>query len=395
MIIYLILLAIIIFAGAKLAPTNEFHNDFLSLKTCKGIQGICAISIVLHHLTQNIAYSQGDPGVMQPFVNLGYMMVSVFFFCSGYGLYTSYKNKKDYMKGFLKKRLPTVLVPLYLVNTLCTIIVLLSGTTYYTDLNPLAMGMDSLIFKITTFLGITLMYSDAWFVICIAIFYTAFYVFFKNNKDENKAIRNLGIFVILYAVLGMCLPPVGIFWVEGEWWYNSSFIFFIGILAAKNEKRIIAFAKEKYKVLLPLCLIGAVGIWYGAIALDATGGAYGHGISGALGALLCYLCKTPGEILFVSFVFLAAMKLKVNNIFSNFLGKISYEIYLTHGIFLGIFRSQAIHIQNDIVFFALVIVSAIISSIILKKVDSKLVNIIKNKLNKNETSPIKSLNADI
>ena len=39
MIIYLLLLIAVLFSGAKIASKNQFHEDFLSLKVSKRIQG--------------------------------------------------------------------------------------------------------------------------------------------------------------------------------------------------------------------------------------------------------------------------------------------------------------------------------------------------------------------
>lgn len=378
MIIYLILLLVILFAGAKISQKDEFHEDFLSLKISKGIQGITAIAIIFHHCTQTIVDAKQDAGIMYMFNFAGYLLVAIFFFFSGYGLYVSYKNKKDYLKGFLKKRLPTVLVPLVFINAIYTVVWLIGGNNLYNDLNPLTLGLDNIFFRITTFLCITLMNGNLWFVITIALFYIMFYFIFKNSKDENSAIRNMGIGVVLYAVLGMCVPPIGLFWFEGEWWYDSSFIFFLGIFAAKNKQKIIAVAKEKYKILLPLSFIGTAVVWAITIYLDRHIGAYGHGLLGAGGALLCYLSKTAVEILFVSFVLLLSMKIRANNKALDFLGQIAFEVYLIHGLYIDVFRSDVINIESPVLFFAVIIVCTLISAWILNIVDSKLVKAIKN-----------------
>lgn len=46
----------------------------------------------------------GDRGALGFFEDLGVLFVGFFFFCSGYGLITSFENKEHYLKGFLKKR---------------------------------------------------------------------------------------------------------------------------------------------------------------------------------------------------------------------------------------------------------------------------------------------------
>ena len=70
-------------------------------------------------------------GALTLFGLIGFLFVGVFFFFSGYGLFKSYKTKPGYLDGFLRKRLPVVLVPLYVINTIFTIIVLVSKGTVY------------------------------------------------------------------------------------------------------------------------------------------------------------------------------------------------------------------------------------------------------------------------
>ena len=157
MAVYLLIFAVILFWGAKAAKRGEFNEDFLSLKVSKGIQGFFAICIITHHFSQQYIYVGEGTGALTLFGLIGFLFVGVFFFFSGYGLFKSYKTKPGYLDGFLRKRLPVVLVPLYVINTIFTIIVLVSKGTVYNDMNPLLIGMDNILFRITTFLGITLM----------------------------------------------------------------------------------------------------------------------------------------------------------------------------------------------------------------------------------------------
>lgn len=169
----------------------------------------------------------------------------------------SYKVKPGYLNGFLKKRLPVVLVPLYVINTILTILVIASNGTMYADGNPICMGFDNVFFRITTLLGITLMNTNAWYMITIAIFYIAFYLIFRKNNDEDKAIKSMGIFSLVYIVLGI-LAGHGPLWLQGEWWYNSSFLLFIGMYTVKNEEKIISYIKSRYAEVMTLSIIGTI-----------------------------------------------------------------------------------------------------------------------------------------
>lgn len=376
--IYLIIFAFILFLGVKIAPKGNFNEDFLSLKVSKGIQGFCAICIIAHHFVQPFVYSGQGAGALSIFARIGFIFVGVFFFFSGYGLFKSYKNKQNYLNGFLRKRLPVVLVPLYIVNTILTVIVLATGGAMYNDLNPIVMGMDNVFFRITTFLGITLMNSNAWYMITIAIFYIVFYLAFKYSKNEDKAFKVMGIFSILYLIAGIAAGH-GIFWLQGEWWYNSSFLLFIGMYVAKNEERVISYIKKRYAALLTITGVGTIVLTCVAIAVTMMISYYRPGLVGRACSIVCLFFETSATIFFVSFILILTMKLKLNNIILDFLGKIALEIYLVHRFFLVALNSQYITISNIVLYLAAVYICTIVTAIILHYIDGAIVKAIQRK----------------
>ncbi|MBE6072015.1 MAG: acyltransferase [Clostridium butyricum] len=376
--IYLLILAFILFLGVKIAPKGNFNEDFLSLKVSKGIQGFCAICIIAHHFVQPFVYSGQGAGALSIFAMIGFVFVGVFFFFSGYGLFKSYKTKPNYLKSFLRKRMPVVLVPLYVVNTILTVIVLITGGAMYNDMNPLVMGMDTIFFRITTFLGITLMNSNAWYMITIAIFYIVFFFAFKYSKNEDKAFKIMGIFSIIYLILGIAAGH-GIFWLQGEWWYNSSILLFIGMYVAKNEEKVISFIKRRYTALLIITGIGTIVLTGVAIVATMQISYYRPGLSGKACSVVCLLCESCATLAFVSFILILTMKVRINNKILDFLGKIALEIYLVHRFFLVALNSQYITIQNIILYLAAVYAGTIITAIVLNKIDKVIIGAIQGK----------------
>lgn len=376
--LYLIIFALILFLGVKIAPKGQFNEDFLSLKISKGLQGFFAICIITHHFSQPYLGDGGGAGLLTPFALIGFLFVGVFFFFSGYGLYKSYKTKPGYLNGFLRKRLPVVLVPLYIINAILTLIVIASNGTMYSDGNPICFGYDNIIFRITTFLGITLMNSNAWYMITIAIFYIVFYLAFRKNRDEDKAFKIMGIFSVVYIVLGI-LAGHGPFWLQGEWWYNSSLLLFIGMYVAKNEKKVISYIQSRYAKIMILCSAGTVVMTIVAIFSTLMLSYYRPGVMGKVYSVLCLICETSATTLFVAFVLIGTMKVKLNNKILDFLGKIALEVYLVHRFFIVFLNSQYVTIDNKLLYLTAVYSGTIIVSIILHKVDEVIVQVIKGK----------------
>lgn len=381
MIFFLIILEFILILNSKLAPHNQFNDDFLSLNNTKRIQGFFALLIIAHHFSQVIIFGKDSAGYFDVFCNIGYLFVCVFFFFSGYGLIKSYYTKKDYLKNFLRNRLPVVIIPLYLVNTILTVIVLFTGKNFYKDKNPLSYGMNTLFYKITSFSGITLMNSSSWYMVAISLFYLCFFFAFKRNrKNDNVGILIMGIFIAIYITICM-FAGIGPYWFQGDWWYNSCLLLLIGMIFAKNEDKIIKFMKKFYILLFPISLIGSIVIAKKSIFIVNNVTYYNPGLSGKIDSLYCLAFQTLSGIFFLTFILTLTMKLSFKNKILDYLGALSLEIYLVHRIFLLCLRSNYIYIENKAIYLGLVYLLSILSSILLHKIDEGILNIIRRKYN--------------
>ena len=86
----------------------------MSLSQTKELQGFTAVCIVFHHLGQKTCAPWLNPKYivhgLDFFVPIGYLLVAVFLFCSGYGMYKSYHTKENYLEGFFARRfMPLIL----------------------------------------------------------------------------------------------------------------------------------------------------------------------------------------------------------------------------------------------------------------------------------------------
>ena len=133
----------------------------MSVKRSKRILGLFAVLIMMHHLGQKTSAFWVPATVRQHglevFVPIGYLLVSFFFFCSGYGLTKSMRAKEDYFKGFLVKRLNRILFT-FLVTEIVWLFARISKEAVWLSLNP---------------------YS--WFIYTIIILYVGF---FYLNRDD-------------------------------------------------------------------------------------------------------------------------------------------------------------------------------------------------------------------
>lgn len=363
MLIYPALIVILLFACAKVSRVGEYVQDAWSVKQAKAMQAVAALMIILHHCVQTVTkYDKVYKGPITEWNSFGILFTSVFFFFSGFGLYTSYKNKPDYMKGFLSKHLPKLLIPFFITNILYLIVV---GT------GRVSSALD----VFTSIFGLTLINTNAWFLVELIILYIAFYLCFTKASNGKKAFIYLSLFttvmVIAALLLGHDNTRINGHWFMGEWWYNTTFIFLMGMIVAKYEKRLKSMAEAAYKWLLPVTVVLFVA-WYQLeeYVIDNLGYYMEwRWHPGYLEKTISLLTQTILCALFICVLLLICMKVQFSNRVLTFLGGISFEIYLIHDIF-----RQALYNNGhmpDAEYIGLVIALSIVGAWLLSLVDSK------------------------
>ena len=359
--VYVLILALFIwggkFAGFK---KDQFHEDSSSLESMKSLRGFAAIGVILHHISQESAFQwagggYGKPGELSIFVNAGYLVVAIFFFCSGYGLIKSLETKPDYLNGFMKKRvLKTLVIPYYVSIAIYGILRFLSGEEM-----PAAQW-------ITNIIGITMMNEYAWYPIIAAILYTAFYLIFKNIKNQKVCYTLMAVIIVALGV-GFCFnghfvwwagprnwwlneaselhnkwwTQQKIFWLSGEWWINSCPALFIGMLFAHNETKIRDWFRKAYwgkfvTVLLITFLTFGLST-FGQMKFGWWTEFSGNGPDIAK-KLATYPFQITFSMMFPILIFTIMLKCKTSNPVSRFFGKYSLETYMMNLIPLTAFR---------------------------------------------------------
>ncbi|MCQ2522059.1 MAG: acyltransferase family protein [Lachnospiraceae bacterium] len=331
--------------------SGEWQDDLLGRDRSRAVLGLFAVLIVLHHLVQHVGAA--NAGVLSFMEDGGVLFVGAYFFYSGFGLFYSYKNKKDYLKGFIKKRLPVVLIPFYvntLVYVLCNILV---------DKKPLQIE------TILQLLGIHLINDHMWYIAEIVILYLAFWLFFRWIKNEKVAMIAMTIFV-LAMMNGSLFLGHGNHWFQGEWWYNTTFLFVLGMLVARKKETFLRFIKRHYGKVLIATILVFIGLSKGNAYMLET---RGYWTSSTIDKYLTLAVQLPLVISFVALTAWISMKIKCDNAVVRFFGKISLELYLIHNLFIQHFS----FVRGKGVYFFLVYVAAILAAALLHRVDTMLI----------------------
>ena len=331
--LFYFLLGGLLFFGARMCRKGEWNEDYTGLGQTKILQGFMALCVALHHMAQKTCapwhQSRYIVHGLDFFVPLGYLFVGVFLFCSGLGLYKSVKTKPDYLKGFVRRRVLPIVIAFYLSEVIYLLV-------------RLAMGekMDALT-ALWYLSGLHMANFNAWYVIVIPFFYLAFYFAFKHCGREGAAIGWVTVFALAYTALGIILDHQSDWWMRGEWWYNSIILFPLGLLFGKYEKKMTAFLKKGYWVYLILAFGAVFGLFHLAtLATDQWWGYYGENWGDPMKLLHragCCGMQWLACIAFAAACFLLMMKIKFGNGALKWLGGVTLEFYLIHGIFVELF----------------------------------------------------------
>lgn len=319
------LLAVCLWGVKPAAPfSRAIHEDYLSPASGKCTKGLLAVVVVFHHLAQ----ATGGAVVFPIFAKLGYLAVSVFFFFSGYGLMKQYLTRENYGRQFLLRRLPPVLVPYLIATVLYWLLYKLVGTPWsWRDiLQGLWKGRPIVV--------------ASWYILCILLFYIAFRVLMLLcGKHHGWMIVGGILYCGLYVLFCVKMK-------YGSWWYNTVPVLIFGMVWALQEQKINAFFRKRYWIAAPAAAILFVAVYGVKIFLNSR----------VHGRLVSVPMTWLTAVLFACCVVLLLMKVKVRGPVLDWLGEHSLEIYLSHYLFMTLFYSRCIVVENDFLYIALVIV---------------------------------------
>jgi peptidoglycan/LPS O-acetylase OafA/YrhL len=189
--------------------------------------------------------------------------------------------------------------------------------------------------------------SFSWFIISIMYFYVMFYVIFNIFK------KNIAVFLMIPgSVLYMYLVKLIGFDYH---WYTTAFCFAGGVIWYQYREVLTAAARKQgfLKILLVFAITFAL--------LFATFKNVYFYIAGSNITALC----------FQIFMMLWLQKVRIHNFVLEFLGKISFEFYILHGIVIKIFNDYIVLHGNWYV-LAVMVVSMLMATILFK-LDKKVI----------------------
>ncbi|MBF0848303.1 acyltransferase family protein, partial [Streptococcus danieliae] len=195
---------------------------------------------------------------------------------------------------------------------------------------------------------------SGWFLQGIIVMYLTFYLSFRFIKSIHIA-PFLNLFLVCLVISIMMYLEIG------YWEYNSLLAFPLGIFWGIYKDDLDNIINDKYKFLL---ILFTILIYLGhnyidiLMTFEIKDNIYNYGFIANI-----------KNIIFVIFFILLTLKLNFKNKIFNFIGNISLELYLIHGMFIY-FLPDILGKDNkdDFIYACLVIILSIISAYILNKI---------------------------
>lgn len=308
----------------------RWQENVLGLDNSKTVLGYFAILVMFHHISQ--AVGSANSGIFVLLENFGFALVAGFFFFSGYGLIKSMNQKENYMKGFLAKRLPKILIPFYVCIFIYIIAGALCGRISF-DLSK-AHATDSLtlgyVDLIRAALGIDLLNGSMWYIVEIVFLYIAFYIAYKLFKKEIVIIISMTLFIIGLTLFSL-YHGHGPNWFQGEWWYNSTLIFAVGMIFAYKEELLLGIIKKFYFIYL---ILTAVFFYAFCRLTHYMLVHHGYWTNSNTDKFMTLGSQLLQCLFFILLIIGILLKVKFSNKALSFMGKISLEFYLLHNVFI-------------------------------------------------------------
>ena len=282
---------------------------------------------------------------------------------------TSSLKKENYLKDFLNKRIMKIVIP-YIIAIIFTILAyLLTGQlTPRKIFNSLVEGEPVVRFS--------------WYMLAIISLYVVFYLsakFLKKKKMINIAVFGGTILycIVINNILGF-----------NNWWVNSCFAFFIGIYWASYKEKYAITLKDKnkiirYAIMLSIILFAIIGIQFftsGYAIMDIINDT----------DLADDIMREPIPVINMNIICIALLfvlftileKMRLNDKVFTFLGNISFEIYLYHGLVMYLLRNPCFYCRIDYLYVILVIGLSIILAKLMNIANNKIYNFYLNKVEK-------------
>lgn len=306
MLIVLLAVAGVILFGVKFTPRG-IRPDYISIPSTTAIKGIFVIWVFFRHYKEFV--SLHGP-LDQPFLTLdrwlGQLIVAMFLFYSGYGIYESFQKKgQAYLRTIPKKRFLATLLHFDMAVLLYMMVNLILGIRYDWQHNLLA------------FTGWYSIGNSNWFIWVILMLYLVTWAALRLIPQKPLQLAAITAFSVLYAVVYYHYYPD--YW----WWCDTVLCYAAGMWYSLYRPKIESF------------LAGDARYWTALILLLAAGGVLFLGRS----SMVAYEALA---VVFSLTLVLVSMKVSVGNRVLNWFGGQVFTVYILQRLVMTVLGAMGL-----------------------------------------------------
>ena len=246
--LYFIFIVIISLIGIQFCFKNG-NKDYLSKTNTSCIKGLFVLIVFYSHFTQYTKVNISKDFLMYDIkMFLGQLMVTLFLFYSGYGIFESIKNKKNYLNDFPKKRILKTWLHFVVAVFLFFILALVLGNQ---DLSIKRV--------LLSFIGWNQLGNSNWYIFAIiALYITTLVSFsiFNKKEDYRKAI------VLNYILTIVLIMFLSIY--KELYCYNTLLCYCAGLTYSLHKEEIEKklFNRKKYIFILIITILSFFTLYH-------------------------------------------------------------------------------------------------------------------------------------
>lgn len=282
------------------------EEDFLSIEQGNALKGISALLLVVVHIRERL---EVVPVSYRILAGGGYLLVSVFFFYSGFGIVKQSLTKEHYVLDRLPKRI------LYLIE-----IIIGSEMVYYAFAVVLFGRSFSALDMLKCVIGIEMVNGALWTVFAMLILQAIYYFCYRLGFRNYTLIAVIGwaIYIFISVLRG-----------RGSWEMQSCCSFVLGAYIAQNEKKTV----EKYSKNIVLLITSFIVF----IASFMAPYIFEYWLYEDL-MLIRVVAGTIASLSFTALMLFVVNKVIISNGIIIYTGTLFTEIYLWHGLIIDIVK---------------------------------------------------------
>lgn len=325
----------------------NIHKDYISKAEILPIKGFFVLLVFFRHSKNYFYFGSNILDILFNYADniMGQLIVAMFFFYSGYGIYESVKEKGHaYVSGFPRNRLLKTWIHFAVCILIYYIYSIVMGIHY-----PLKRVLLSLV-------GWDSIGNSNWFMFVTFSLYILTFIglrFIKNFHEKTG--------LLIVTALSICLLLV-LYYTQSEWWWNTLLCYPLGMWYSRYHIRFeeTVFSLKKYLTILLSAFIIFIVTYY-----------VHHN-----GLLLTYILSS---MCFSVIVILLTMRIKVRSKFLAFLGQHVFSIYILQRLVLSIISGKIINrYMAFVISFIVTVGVSVLFDKVFSYIDNQILNVKKS-----------------